>query len=99
MSRSKLMNKWLTVSALCLASVSTCALAAVYELPRDGSAVVGTNSRIEVGHEDMLFDVARQYGLGYPEIVRANPGVDIWLPGEGREILLPGRHILPPTPH
>ena len=99
MFRSKLMNKWLTVSALCLANVSTCALAAVYELPRDGSAVVGTDSRIEVGHEDMLFDVARQYGLGYPEIVRANPGVDIWLPGEGREILLPGRHILPPTPH
>jgi L,D-transpeptidase ErfK/SrfK len=87
------------VSALYLASVSTCALAAVYELPADGSAVVGTDSRIKVSYYDTLLDVARQYSLGYPEIVRANPGADTWLPGEGREILLPGRRILPPTPH
>ena len=93
------MNKWLTVSALYLASVSTCALAAVYELPTDGSAVVGADGRIKVHYQDTLLDVARRYGLGYPEIERANPGVDIWLPGEGREILLPGRRILPPAPH
>jgi len=93
------MNKWLTVSALYLASVSTCALAAVYELPKDGSAVVGADGRIKVHYQDTLLDVARRYGLGYPEIERANPGVDIWLPGEGREILLPGRRILPPAPH
>ena len=96
---SKRMNKWLTLSALCLASVSTCAWAAVYELPADSSVVVGTDSRIKVSYQDTLLDIARRYGLGYPEIVRANPGVDIWLPGEGREILLPGRRILPPTPH
>jgi L,D-transpeptidase ErfK/SrfK len=96
---SKRMKKWLSVSALYLASASTCTLAAVYELPADGSAVVGTDSRIRLNQQDRLFDVARQYGLGYPEIVRANPGADIWLPGEGREILLPGRRILPPTPH
>jgi L,D-transpeptidase ErfK/SrfK len=96
---SKRMNKWLTVPALYLASVSPCALAAVYELPADGSVLVGTDSRIRLSDQERLFDVARRYGLGYPEIVRANPGADIWLPGEGREILLPGRRILPPTPH
>ena len=96
---SERMKKWLTVSALYLASASTCALAAVYELPADGSTVVGTDSRIRINQQDRLFDVARQYGLGYPEIVRANPGADIWLPGEGREILLPVRRILPPTPY
>ena len=96
---SKRMNKWLTVSVLYFASASTCAWAAVYELQVDSSAVVGTDSRIKVSHQDTLLDVARRYGLGYPEIVRANPGVDIWLPGEGPEILLPGRRILPPTPH
>jgi len=93
------MNKWLTVSALYFASMSTGALAAVYELPADGSALVGTDSLIRLSYEDRLFDVARRYGLGYPEIVRANPGADIWLPGEGQEILLPVRRILPPTPH
>jgi L,D-transpeptidase ErfK/SrfK len=36
--------------------------------------------------------------LGYEEIIRANPGVDMWLPGEGTDILLPGRRILPPGP-
>jgi hypothetical protein len=40
---SKLMNRWQTVSALYLASVSACALATVYELPADGSAEVGTD--------------------------------------------------------
>jgi len=97
--QSKRMNKWLTVSALYLASVSISSLAAVYELPADGSALVGTDSLIRLSYEDRLFDVARRYGLGYPEIVRANPGADIWLPGEGQEILLPVRRILPPTPH
>jgi L,D-transpeptidase ErfK/SrfK len=93
------MNKWLTASALYLASVSTCAFAAVYAIPADGSPVVGTDTRITLNTEDKLFDVARRYGLGYPEIVRANPGADVFSSGEGREILLPIRRILPPKPH
>jgi L,D-transpeptidase ErfK/SrfK len=95
---SKRMNTCLTVSALYLASVSG-AFAAVYELPANGSDVVGADSLITISHTDKLFDVARRYGIGYPEIVRASPGRDIWVAGEGREILLPGRRILPPTPH
>jgi L,D-transpeptidase ErfK/SrfK len=95
---SKRMNKWLTLSALYLASVSG-ALAAVYELPADGSAVVGTDSRVTVSSEDKLFDIARRYGIGYPEIVRANPKADIWKAGGTQEILLPVRRILPPAPH
>lgn len=93
------MNKWLSASALYLGSIWTCAWATVYELPTDGSAVVGTDIRIKVTHADTLLDIARRYGLGYPEIIRANAGVDIWSPGEGREILLPGRRILPTGPH
>jgi L,D-transpeptidase ErfK/SrfK len=93
------MNKWLGVSALYFASVWTSAWATAYTLPAGDSAVLGSDTRIRVTSEDTLLDIARRYGLGYPEIVRANPGVDIWLPGEGREILLPGRRILPPTPH
>ena len=80
---SRRMNKWLTATALYFASASISALAVVYELPADGSALVGTDSRIRLSDQEKLFDVARRYGLGYPEIVRANPGADIWLPGEG----------------
>lgn len=90
------MNKGLIASALCLTSMSG-AWAAVYKLPGDGSTVVGTDSRISLS-EDKLFDVARRYGIGYPEIVRANPGADIWKSGGTQEILLPVRRILPPTP-
>ncbi len=45
-----------------------------------------------------MLDIARRYGIGYEELVRANPGVDVWLPGDNTAILLPGRHILPAAP-
>lgn len=95
---SKRMKKWIALSILYLASI-TGAQATAYVLPADGSVVVGVDTRISLGNEDKLFDVARQYGIGYPEIVRANPGTDIWVSGGGRDILLPGRRILPSTPH
>jgi L,D-transpeptidase ErfK/SrfK len=66
------------------------------ELPADGSPVIGSDTTILSHHQDTLFDIARRYGLGYEEIVRANPSVDIWMPGEGTRVLLPKRHILPP---
>ena len=92
-------NRWLVASALCVCGIGTCAWAAVYELPADGSAVIGTDVRIKVTEQDTLLGIARRYGLGYPEIIRANPGVDIGAPGEGSEILVPIRRILPPAPH
>ncbi len=57
--------------------------------------VVGTLQSTVVGKEDALPDIARRFNLGYEEIVRANPGVDPWLPGEGRRVLLPTRFVLP----
>jgi L,D-transpeptidase ErfK/SrfK len=68
----------------------------VFDLPADGSAVIGADTTITSHYEDTLLDFARHYSLGYDEIIRANPDVDMWLPGEGRQILLPGRRILPP---
>jgi L,D-transpeptidase ErfK/SrfK len=71
---------------------------AVYELPPDSSAVIGTDEHIKSTYEDTLLDIAHRYSLGYEEIIRANPGVDMWLPGEGTDIVIPGRHILPSGP-
>jgi L,D-transpeptidase ErfK/SrfK len=34
-------------------------------------------------------------GLGYEEMLRANPGIDPWLPGDGTEVVLPTRYVLP----
>jgi len=71
----------------------------VYELPPDSSAVIGADEHIKATYQDTLLDIAHRYSLGYEEIIRANPGVDMWLPGEGTDIILPGRRILPPGPH
>ena len=48
--------------------------------------------------QDTLLDIARDRDLGYVEIRAANPGVDPWLPGEGRALTLPTQYILPAAP-
>jgi len=66
-----------------------------FELPADGSDLIGYVQVTIARHEDTLHDIARRYDLGYEEIVAANPGVDPWLPGEGTRIVLPTQFILP----
>ncbi|MFZ8885866.1 MAG: L,D-transpeptidase family protein [Steroidobacteraceae bacterium] len=63
-----------------------------------GSDLVGAVQVTIARHEDTLPDLARRFNVGYEEIVRANPGVDPWLPGEGTRITLPTRFILPDAP-
>ena len=60
--------------------------------------VVGRVQVVVAGPDDTLPDIARRFNLGYEEIVRANPGVDPWLPGVGREIVLPTQFVLPDAP-
>lgn len=79
-------------------SAATPVQAATYELTDPTAQVVGEDLHIQTHYSDTLVEIARQYGLGYEEIVRANPKVDPWLPGEGTAIMIPGRHILPPGP-
>jgi L,D-transpeptidase ErfK/SrfK len=62
---------------------------------KPGSELVGSVKTVHSRHEDTLIDIARAHGLGYNAIRNANPGVDAWLPGEGSEVVLPRRHILP----
>jgi len=69
-----------------------------YLLPEDGDNVIGVLSTAFAREEDTLLDVGRRHGVGYEELMAANPGVDPWLPGEGTEILIPGRFILPDAP-
>jgi len=85
--------------SLSLALQAVPAKGTVFELPADGSTLVGADITITSHYKDTLLDFARQYSLGYDEIIRANPGVDMWLPGEGTQIFLPGRRVLPPGPH
>ncbi len=58
--------------------------------------VLGKDHMVEQGEN--LLDLARANGLGYVEIVAANPGVDPWIPAAGTRILLPVDHVVPPAP-
>lgn len=70
----------------------------IYELPPPGVDVIGDVVTVTAGYEDTLLDIARRHGLGYHDVVRANPDVNVWLPGEGTEIILPTRYVLPSGP-
>lgn len=89
---------YILASMLLLLGLPFAALAEVYEMPAAGNDVVGALTTVAARADDTLLDIARRHGLGYEDIVRANPDVDIWLPGEGTEVVLPTRFVLPPGP-
>ncbi|SHF45299.1 L,D-transpeptidase ErfK/SrfK [Modicisalibacter ilicicola DSM 19980] len=65
---------------------------------QEGSDVVGQVQTVEASQDDTLIDIGRRYGIGYEQMRRANPGVSVWMPGKGTEVLVPTRFILPPGP-
>lgn len=82
---------------LALASALTVGVAQAtqYPLSSPDALMFGEVESITAHGEDTLPDLARRYSLGYEEIQRANPGVDLWLPGEGTPILIPNQRLLP----
>lgn len=46
-------------------------------------------------YEDTFAEIGTQRSLGYLELVKANPEVDPWLPGDGTRITLPRKYVLP----
>ncbi len=89
-------GRWVsTALALLLCAGSE---AASYVLPPVDHSVIGSLRRVAVRHEDTLVDVGRRFGVGYRELRIANPRLDPWLPGEGAEVLLPTRYVLPNAP-
>jgi L,D-transpeptidase ErfK/SrfK len=86
------------VAVLAFASANR-AQATVYALAKADATVVGEDQTVETVYEDTLYDLARKLSLGSEELIRVNPDVDPWLPGAGKKLVVPGRHILPPGPH
>ncbi len=68
-----------------------------YLLPPSGSSMVGQLAIISARHEDTFIHLARKFAVGFQELVIANSKVDPWLPGEGTQIVVPSRYILPDT--
>lgn len=84
-----------TAITLLALSIPAVAPAATFVLDDGPDALIGLPGFDVTAADDTLLDVARRNGLGYEEIQRANPGVDIWLPGVGRTLTLPTRRIVP----
>ncbi|MEZ5499574.1 MAG: L,D-transpeptidase family protein [Steroidobacteraceae bacterium] len=89
------LGTWLAWGALVCCNVSW---ATVYPLREDGANIFGEVTETSTQYEDTLIDLARSYSLGYEELMRVNPGVDPWLPGDGTRILIPGKRLLPAGP-
>ncbi|MBN2427131.1 MAG: L,D-transpeptidase family protein [Deltaproteobacteria bacterium] len=60
--------------------------------------IVGRNMPFVIGKDDTLVELAYRSGIGYLSLTRANPGVDPWLPPQGKTIILPYSAILPTKP-
>ena len=65
------------------------------ESPPPSPDLVGKLSFREARAEDTLIDLAPELGVGYVELVAANPGIDPWLPPGGTELVVPAARLLP----
>ncbi len=93
------MTRRILFSCWCALVVHATSRADIFLIPPPGVDLIGEEANTVSQYDDTMPDIARRYGLGYEEILSANPGTDPWLPGEGRDIALPTRHLLPPVPH
>lgn len=92
------MLKTKTYIALLLTAIGVPCQATVYDFLDPQQNVFGADQSVRTAYEDTLYDLARHYSLGSEELIRVNPGVDPWIPGADKTVLVPGRHILPSGP-
>ena len=74
------------------------ALAATYQLPQEGSNIVGRTQYHQVSQGESLADIAKRYDVGFLSLMAANKGVDPFLPAENYVLTIPTRIILPDVP-
>jgi L,D-transpeptidase ErfK/SrfK len=72
--------------------------ATTFVLESADQTVIGEPQIVFTSEENTFSDLAREYGLGYDELVEANPDVDPWLPGEQTPVVLPTQFVLPDVP-
>lgn len=65
------------------------------EAPPPSPDLVGQLAFRVARAEDTLVDLAPELGVGYVELLAANPGVDPWLPAAGTRLVVPGARLLP----
>ena len=68
------------------------------ETPPQSPDLIGAIRFRETVKEDTLVDLAPELGVGYVELLAANPGIDPWLPPAGTRLIVPDARLLPSGP-
>src|ERR1700754_138597 len=90
--------RWLLpVVPLVLSASWSGANATTFALAPD-QALVGAQDSYVTAKEDTLLDVGRDHDLGYSALMTVNAGIDPWLPGDGKTVILPKQFLLPDGP-
>jgi L,D-transpeptidase ErfK/SrfK len=89
------MSRFPLLSACFLATFLAPSLSDALTFRVDGDEVVGDNLTIKTRYEDTFVELGHIYGLGFRELMDANPDVLPWVPGDGTEVTLPLTFVLP----
>lgn len=93
--------KKLIISSLLLGltALSTAVMAKEYQLPADGSRLIGDNEYYVVPHKKLTLEgIAAKYQLGLTNMLEANPSADPFLPHPQSTLIIPHKLILPDAP-
>lgn len=78
-----------------LCTCSQTAISESFPLNEDSDSVVGSIKSAMVRPGESLVDIAREFDLGYDQIILANPGVNRWIPEPETRVILPHLYVLP----
>lgn len=87
------MKKIIPVLSVLLMPVFAGGALAAYDRP-----FIGEDKIYVADGDDTLVHIAREFEMGFVEMRAANPEIDPWLPGEGAELVVPGKILLPDAP-
>lgn len=83
-----------SAAALFLACLPSLSFAGVYSV-QPNVQVVGNVKTITASYADSLKDLSRNYNIGLENLKAANPGKNMYVPGDGAKITIPSQHIVP----
>ena len=66
---------------------------------QQGDSIVGTPIIHTIQNGDNFIQLAQRFGVGFEELVDANPKVDPWIPEAHEQIVIPTQYILPNAEH
>ncbi|HEY1506684.1 MAG TPA: L,D-transpeptidase family protein [Stellaceae bacterium] len=93
------MVKIVFASLVSVVALAAALPAAAMEFPlAKGQVAVGGVDNASTKSQDTMLDLARQYDDGYVDFMAANPGVNPWLPGDGKTVTVPNFFIIPDSP-